>query len=105
MLNNLFIVIMSYILEVQQYGSNGEPEHIGYIEKYFKTQAEACLYYDNHNTHMRSLNVNNNWISKLDPNTKLRYIVRDWCSESLGILIWNRPIIYIPQFSEPPIET
>lgn len=89
---------MSYILEVQRVDSDGTAEHIGYMEKYFKTQTEACLYYDNHNTHMRSLNANNNWISDCDPNTKLRYIVRDWCLESVGIFVWNRPVIYIPKF-------
>ena len=73
---------MSYILEVQRYR---HPErkgqclfkHVGYMDKYFRTMDEACLYYDNHNPHMRSLNALGTWTSALEPTTRLRYIVRN----------------------------
>ena len=63
---------MPYILEVQKFNSygnkehpdwNGKSEHIGYINKLFKTQQEASNYYDKFNPHMRSLNVHTNWCS------------------------------------------
>lgn len=50
---------------------------IGYMNKKFITKTEACLYYDNHNPHMRSLNALDTWTSALDPTTRLRYIVRN----------------------------
>lgn len=76
---------MPYILEVQKFNSNGhndypewngKSEHIGYINKIFRTKREACEYYDKFNPHMRSLNAHKNWRSDWDPNTHLMYIVR-----------------------------
>ena len=76
-----------YILEVVKYitekdGPNGwttkgtHYEHLGYMNKTFKTKREACEYYDVHNTHMRPLNAVGNYVSDWDPNTRRMYIVR-----------------------------
>ncbi len=76
----------SYILEVQKINLNGhnehpewngKSEHIGYMNKIFKTKQEACDYYNKFNPHLRSLNAHNNWRSDWDTNTHLMYIVRE----------------------------
>ena len=77
-----------YVLEVLEFitekdGVNGYLEqggkykHIGYMKGKFKTKNDAVSYYNRHNSHMRSLNAHNTYISDWDPNTKLLYIVRD----------------------------
>jgi hypothetical protein len=77
-----------YVLEVCEFinekeGDNGwlalgtKIKHIGYMKGKFKTKKDAVSYYDRHNPHMRSLNVDNNYRSDWDPDTKLLYIVRD----------------------------
>ena len=85
---------MPYILEVQRFYIdrhnthpewNGKAEHIGYMNKIFKTKQEACDYYDKCNKHMRSLNAYKNWCSDDDPETKLMYIVREYFYEYLTI--------------------
>lgn len=95
---------MPYILEVQRFDSdghlqhpewNGKAEHIGYMNKLFRTKSEACRYYDNHYPRMRSLNAHNTWISDWEPNTRLRYVVRKWYGEYMKL----------PPFPEPLIET
>jgi hypothetical protein len=77
---------MPYILEVQKFNSdghnthpewNGKSEHMGYVNKTFKTKKEASDYYDKFNPHMRSLNAHKNWRSDWDPNNCLMYIVRE----------------------------
>lgn len=55
----------------------GYLKKIGYMNKRFTTKIDACLYYDNHNPHMRSLNALGTWTSALEPTTRLRYIVRN----------------------------
>ena len=76
-----------YVLEVCEFinekeGDNGwlalgtKIKHIGYMKGKFKTKKDAVSYYDKHNPHMRSLNVDN-YRSDWDPDTKLLYIVRD----------------------------
>ena len=85
---------MHYILEVQKFNSNGhrehpewngKSEHIGYMNKIFKTKQEACDYYNQNNPNMRSLNAHNSWRSDWDPNNELMYIVRDHFYEYLKI--------------------
>ena len=89
---------MPYILEVQRFiikGQelhpewNGKKEHIGYINKIFKTKKEACEYYYLHNQHMRNINSENNWCSDWDPETKLLYIIREHSGEFLKISPFN----------------
>ena len=95
---------MWYILEVQRFDSdghlqhpewNGKAEHIGYMNKLFRTKNEAVNYYDIHNHHMRSLNAHNTWISDWDPNTRLRYVVRKGYGEYLKIPPFPEPFIRI----------
>ena len=85
---------MPYVLEVQKFVIdghklhpewNGKSEHVGYMNKIFKTKKEACNYYDKFNPHLRSLNAHNTWRSDWDPETKLMYIVRELYSEYLKI--------------------
>lgn len=79
-----------WVLEVQRFESdghtlhpewNGKFEHIGYMNKLFKTKQEACDYYNGHNQHMRSLNAHSTWCSDWDPTNNLRYVVRTWQGE------------------------
>ena len=83
-----------YILEVQRIYIdghilhpewNGKSEHIGYMNKIFKTKQKACDYYDRFNPHMRSLNAHKNWCSDWDQTTNLMYIVREHFFEYLKI--------------------
>ncbi len=85
---------MSYILEVQCFNANGhnihpewngKSEHVGYMNKVFKTKQEASDYYDIFNPHMRTLNANNNWRSDWDPKTGFMFIVREHFYEYLKI--------------------
>ena len=71
---------MPYILEVQKFNINGhnaypelngKSEHIGYVNKVFKTKQEASNYYDTFNPHMRSLNAQTKWCSDWDSNSGL----------------------------------
>ena len=50
---------------------------LGYMRAKFRSKKNACSYYDRHNPHMRSLNFHNNWMSDSDPETRLKYIVRN----------------------------
>jgi len=85
---------MAYILEVQKFYPdghvlnpewNGKSEHIGYINKIFKSKQQACSYYDKHNPHMRPLNSHNTLCSDWDPKTNLMYIIREHHYEYLKI--------------------
>jgi hypothetical protein len=85
---------MSYILEVQQYisdGHNTHPEwrgkkqHIGYMNKIFTTKKEAGDYYHLHNPHMRIVTSEYGWCSDWDPDTKLVYVVRKYTGEFLHV--------------------
>ena len=85
---------MPYILEVQHFYSdghkihpewNGKSEHIGYMNKIFKSKQEASDYYDRFNSHMRSLNAHKTWRSDWDPKTGLMYIVRERFCEYLKL--------------------
>ena len=82
------MTLSRYVLEVLEFltekdGENGwlveggKIKHIGYMKGKFKTKKDAVSYYDQHNTHMRSLNAHDTYISDWDPITKLLYIVRD----------------------------
>jgi len=85
---------MPYILEVQQFFTdahithpewNGKKEHIGYMNKLFKSKQEASDYYHIHNLHMRIITSNSNWKSDWDPQTKLVYVIRKYTGEFLKI--------------------
>ena len=56
-------------------------QHVGYMNKIFKTKPEACALYDKFNPHMRSLNCHNTYCSDWDPDTRLRYVVRKFNHE------------------------
>ena len=84
----------SYILEVQRFDIDSwnqhpewcrKAEHIGYMNKVFKTKNDAASYYNKHNPHMRPLNAHHNWKSDWDENTYLQYIVRQHYNEYLKI--------------------
>jgi hypothetical protein len=75
---------MPYVLEVQKY-VNSLSEHVGYMNKVFRTKQEACEYYDKHNPHMRKLNTHKSLRSDWDPTTHLLYVVRSYYSEILDI--------------------
>lgn len=95
---------MPYILEVQTFNVighreypeyNGKSQHIGYMNKVFKTKKEAANYYDTFNPHMRKLNILENWCSDWDPYTCLMYVVREHFHEYLNISTFenNKKII------------
>jgi hypothetical protein len=83
-----------YILEVQKFDADswnkhpewsGKSEHIGYMNKIFKTKIDAANYYFKHNSHMRPITARHNWKSDWDPTTYLQYVVRDHYNEYLRI--------------------
>jgi len=85
---------MVYILEVQRFDIeghithpewNGKKEHIGYINKLFRTKQEASDYYIQNNPHMRHITSEHSWKSDWDPQTKLLYVVRTYTGEYLKI--------------------
>jgi hypothetical protein len=62
----------------------------------FKSKNKAFEYYNTYNKHMRQINVHGNTCSDWDPNTYLRYIVREYYGEHLSIDPFNkddRPIV------------
>ena len=80
-----------YLLEVQYYIENwekeinGKFEHVGYMNKIFKNKNEAIKYYNEKNPHMRNINIHGNCVSDWDPNTRLRYIIREYNGEIMKI--------------------
>lgn len=56
---------------------NGCYEHIGYVNKVFKTKKQAAAYYNTYHPHMRALEMQGGWLSDYDPDTKLCYAVRE----------------------------
>lgn len=89
-----------YVLEVQAFlsgiagerdddGTNGHFQHVGYMEKVFTSKPEACRYYDKHNPHMRSLNARKTYRSDWDPESRLRYVVREFSGECRSVDSWG----------------
>lgn len=84
---------MVYILEAQRFVDlnerkdlNGVFQHMGYVNKLFRSKNSACAYYDSHNKmRMRSLNAHGTWISDWHPETRLRYRVRKYAGETLSL--------------------
>jgi hypothetical protein len=84
---------MPYQLEVQTFVGcemeerkmNGKFEHVGYMRSVFTTKRKAESYYNMHNPHMRPLNSHKTWVSDWDPQTKYRYVVRDYNCEHQSI--------------------
>lgn len=74
-----------YVLEVQKLLDSGKYLHLGYMDKIFIDKYEASMYYDNHNKHMRKLHAFYTYRSDWDPDTKLRYLIRDYSGEQLTI--------------------
>ena len=64
---------------------NGGFKHVGYMDKVFKSEKRACKYYRKHNRHMRPIGVFGVMWSDWDPETKLRYVVRQYYGECLSI--------------------
>lgn len=92
---NHIICMATHVLEVQKFTSGGKAEvaiamkgiytHIGYMDKVFLSKQEACDYYDTHNKHMRSLNAHGTWRSDWDPDTRFRYVIREYDGECMTI--------------------
>ena len=83
-----------YILEVQRFDVEswnqqpewaGKAEHIGYMNKIFKTKIDAANYYYKYNSHMRPITARHNWRSDWDSTTYLQYVIRDYGNEYLKI--------------------
>jgi len=93
---------MSYILEVQKFYSelnpewNGKSIHVGYMDKFFSTKKKAAEYYDEHNPHMRGLNAHGEWRSDWDPETHLMYVVREHYYEHRNIPPFHSPVKTLP---------
>ena len=51
-------------------------KHVGFMDARFRTKKDAVSYYDRHNSHVRSLNAHNTWVSDWDPETQGAYVVR-----------------------------
>jgi hypothetical protein len=78
-----------YVLEVQKFVMEPLEDkgfyRIGYMNKIFTTKKQAIRYYDSNNSHLRSINIFNNCISDWDPNSFLRYRIREYYGEHLSI--------------------
>lgn len=73
-----------FILEVQKFNTTLQKfDHVGYMDKIFKTKKEACNFYNLKNPNMRK--INKELYSDLNPNTMLRYVVRIFNNEHLSI--------------------
>ena len=79
-----------YTLEVQRYDgimwkhdpSIGKFFHIGYMKALFPNKRVACKYYDKWNEHLRPINFHGTYCSAVDPENKLRYVVRKYHGET-----------------------
>lgn len=79
-----------YTLEVQRYDgimwkhdpSVGKFFHIGYMKALFPNKRVACKYYDKWNEHLRPINFHGTYCSAVDPENKLRYVVRKYHGET-----------------------
>ena len=79
-----------YTLEVQRYDgimwkhdpSVGKFFHIGYMKALFPNKRVACKYYDKWNKHLRPINFHGTYCSAVDPENKLRYVVRKYHGET-----------------------
>ena len=79
-----------YTLEVQRYDgimwkhdpSVGKFFHIGYMKALFPNKRVACKYYDKWNDHLRPINFHGTYCSAVDPENKLRYVVRKYHGET-----------------------
>ena len=63
-------------------------EHIGYMKAIFRRKKDACMYYREHNPHMREIlkhPTSKEYISDWDPETKLAYIIRKFCNVALTV--------------------
>jgi len=63
-------------------------EHIGYMKAIFRRKKDACMYYREHNPHMREIRkdpIFNEYISDWDPETRLAYIIRKFCNVALTV--------------------
>ena len=92
-----WVKMPTYVLEAQRYITcderayelNGRFEHVGYMQRLFGTKGKACKYYDVHNPHMRSMNAHGTNRSDWDPETKLRYVARQYSGECLTLSGFN----------------
>lgn len=84
-------VMEAYMLEVQIFSRlscqerDGGFRHIGYMNKVFRSQEDACRYHDLHRPNCRGINAHGNYVSDWDPQTNLRYVVRRYHYEVLTI--------------------
>lgn len=63
-------------------------EHIGYMKAIFRRKKDACMYYREHNPHMREIlkhPIFKEYISDWDPETRLAYIIRKFCNVALTV--------------------
>lgn len=87
--------MMMYVLEAQLFATrgrwqraqafNGIFRHIGYMDEVFSSFDNACAYYDEHNSHMRKINAHLNGKSDWNPDSRLRYVVREYDGETRDI--------------------
>ena len=67
-----------YVFEVVQWVEKGPSRHVGYMRAHFRTKQDACTYYARHNPHMRHIAQTHGWESDWDPQTHLKYIIREF---------------------------
>ena len=63
-------------------------EHIGYMKAIFRRKKDACMYYREHNPHMREIVKSPStkvYYSDYDPETKLAYIIRKFCGVAMTV--------------------
>jgi GNAT superfamily N-acetyltransferase len=88
--------------------------HVGFVNRVFKTKAEAAAFYDTAFPHMRGLNAHGTWRGDWDPSTHLRFYVAPFLFQACLLndeLRWATPVPAGPLnaiYGEPrygPIES
>lgn len=78
------------MLEVQRYNFGVDNlrrgfTHVGYMNKVFSSKRKACGYYNQHQPHMPPMDSYVGLCSDWDTATQLRYVVRHYTGEYLGV--------------------
>ena len=63
----------------------GKFKHVGYMQAKFRSVADANAYYMEHNKHMRSITAHGGVYSDWDPDTHLRYVIRQILDEAMTV--------------------
>ena len=83
------------MLEVQRYNYGADAlrrgfTHVGYMNKVFPSKKKACGYYNAYQQHMPPMSASVCICSDWDTATQLRYVVRQYSGEYLGVAAFEQ---------------